>query len=543
MIFGEFPVDGAEGLILAHSVRLPDERLGKGHRITDADVARLRAGGIASVIACRIEADDLDEDTAAAILAEAIDPDHLRFSPAATGRVNVYATCNGLFTADRDTVDRFNRIDPAITFACLADHSDVRDGDLLATVKIIPLAAPRASVEAAAAVFRGAPPIRLKHYRPHAVSLVATELPSLKPSVMDKTARVLELRLAASGSRLVGERRVAHRAVAVAAAIEQALAEPQNAPQMVVLFGASAVADPADVLPEAIRMAGGTVEQVGLPVDPGNLLVLGHIGEVPVIGAPGCARSPKENGFDWVLNRLLAGEKPTVRDLTGMGVGGLLMEIPSRPMPREIAEEPTRPRVAAVVLAAGSASRMGEGGRHKLLAEFSGEPLVRRSARISLESGADGVVVVTGYRAAEIGGALQGLAVDIVDNPDHASGMASSLKIGFSSAAARRADGVLVMLADMPGLDTQDLRRLIAAFREAGGRAIVRAVAGGKRGNPVILPRSTFEAVQALEGDVGARSIVEGSGVAVIDVELGEVAYLDVDTPEAVLSAGGLLKG
>ncbi len=543
MIFGEFPVEGSEGLILAHSVRLPEGRLGKGHRITDADVARLQAAGIASVIACRIEADDLGEDAAAAMLAEAIDPAHLRFSPAATGRVNIYATCNGLFTADRAVVDRFNRIDPAITFACLADHSDVRDGDMLATVKVIPLAAPRASVEAAAAVFSEASPIRLKPYRAHAISLVATELPSLKPSVMDKTARVLEQRLAASGSRLVGERRVAHRADAVAAAIEQALAEPQNAPQMVVLFGASAVADPADVLPEAIRMAGGTVEQVGLPVDPGNLLVLGDVGDVPVIGAPGCARSPKENGFDWVLNRLLAGEKPTVHDLTGMGVGGLLMEIPSRPMPREIADEPARPRVVAVVLAAGRASRMGEGGRHKLLAEFSGEPLVRRSARISLESGADGVVIVTGYRAAEIRNALQGLAVDIVDNPEYASGMASSLKAGFASPAARRSDGILVMLADMPGLDTQDLQRLIEAFGKAGGRAIVRAVAGGKRGNPVILPRSTFEAVQALEGDVGARSIVEGSGLAVIDVELGEVAHLDVDTPEAVLSAGGSLKG
>ncbi|MFC3164247.1 NTP transferase domain-containing protein [Ciceribacter thiooxidans] len=543
MIFGEFPVEGSVGLILAHSVRLPEGRLGKGHRITDTDVARLQAAGIASVIACRIEPDDLGEDIAAAMLAEAIDAAYLRFSPAATGRVNIYATCNGLITADRAVVDRFNRIDPAITFACLADHSDVRDGDMLATVKIIPLAAPRASVEAAAAVFREASPIRLKPYRAHAVSLVATELPSLKPSVMDKTARVLGQRLAASGSRLVDERRVAHRAEAVAAAIEQALAEPQHAPKMVVLFGASAVADPADVLPEAIRMAGGTVEQVGLPVDPGNLLVLGHVGDVPVVGAPGCARSPKENGFDWVLNRLLAGEEPTVHDLTGMGVGGLLMEIPSRPMPREIADEPARPRVVAIVLAAGRASRMGEGGGHKLLAEFSGEPLVRRAARISLGSGADGVVIVTGYRAVEIRNALQGLAVDIVNNPDYASGMASSLKAGLSSPAARRADGVLVMLADMPGLDTQDLQRLVDAFGRAGGRAIVRGTAGGKRGNPVILPRTTFEAVRALEGDVGARSIVEGSGLTVIDVELGAAAHLDVDTPEAVLSAGGLLKG
>lgn len=544
MIFGEFSLDVAEDLVLAHSVRLVDGKLPKGHRLSARDVATLRAAGISSVIACRIEDGDLDEDSAAEVLAESIFPANLRFSPASTGRVNIHADCNGLFVADREVVDRFNRIDPAITFACLADHSDVRTGDLVATVKIIPLAAPRLSVEEAASIFRQAAPIVLRPYLPHAVSLIATELPSLKSSVMDKTARVLQQRLVPSGSRLVGEQRVAHRAGDVAAAIEAALSKRRDAPPMVVVFGASAMTDPADVIPEAIRMAGGTVEQVGLPVDPGNLLVLGRVGEVPVIGAPGCARSPKENGFDWVMNRLLAGERPTVQELTGMGVGGLLMEIPSRPLPREVAtQEGERLEVAVVLLAAGKASRMGAGGQHKLLAEFDGEPLVRRSARISLDSGAASVIAVTGHRSADIAAALSGLPLTIIDNPDYATGMASSLKAGLAVPGAREADGILVMLADMPRLTPADLRQMIAEFRKTGGKAIVRAVAGGKRGNPVILPRSTFEAVQALEGDIGARPIVEGSGLAIIDVELGKAAHLDVDTPEAVVSAGGVLKG
>lgn len=544
MIFGEFSLDVAEGLVLAHSVRMPDGKLPKGHRLSADDVTALRSAGIQSVIACRIEDGDLGEDAAAQALADAVMPDNLRLSPASTGRVNIYAACNGLFVADREIVDRFNRIDPAITFACLADHSDVRTGDLVATVKIIPLAVPRLSVGDAASIFHQATPIALKPYLPHAVSLVATELPSLKSSVMDKTARVLEHRLAPSGSRLVDEQRVSHRAGDVAAAIGVALSKRHEAPPIVVVFGASAMTDPADVIPEAIRMAGGKVEQVGLPVDPGNLLVLGRVGDVPVVGAPGCARSPKENGFDWVMNRLLAGERPTVQELTGMGVGGLLMEIPSRPLPREVAtQEGERLDIAVVLLAAGKASRMGTGGPHKLLAEFDGEPLVRRSARIALDSSAGSVIAVTGHRSADIAAALSGLPLRIVDNPDYATGMASSLKTGFAAPDAREADGVLVMLADMPGLTSADLRHLIAVFRKAGGKAIVRAVADGKRGNPVILPRSTFEAVQALEGDIGARPIVEGSGLAVIDVELGRAAHLDVDTPEAVVSAGGVLKG
>jgi len=544
MIFGEFATSDAEGLILAHAVKLPAGRLPKGYVLGAADVAALAEAGIASVIACRMEAGDLGEDEAAERCASVIDPANLRLTPASTGRVNFHATCNGLFVADRALVDRFNRVDPAITLACLADHSDVRDGDLVATVKIIPLAVSGDSVERARAILTEGAAFRLKSYRPHAVQLIATELPSLKSSVMDKTARVLEQRLGPSSSELVAEHRVAHRAEAVAAAIENALRN-QDARPMIVVFGASAMCDAVDVIPESIRMAGGVVDQVGLPVDPGNLLVLGHVDGVPVIGAPGCARSPKENGFDWVLNRLLAGETPTSYELTGLGVGGLLMEIPSRPLPRELATEGERRplKVATVLLAAGRSSRMGEGGRHKLLAEFEGEPLVRRSARIALEAGAGEVIVVTGHRADEIAGSLMGLDVTCIDNPDYASGMASSLKAGFAAANAGGADGVLVMLADMPGVSVADLHALVSAFRSSSGRSIVRAVADGKRGNPVVLPRPTFEAVKSLEGDIGARPIIETAGLPIVDVEIGVGARLDVDTPEAVIAAGGILKG
>jgi len=543
MKFGEFPVAGAEGLMLAHAVRLPELTLRKGHRVSPADVETLKQGGIIRVTAARIEDGDLDEDEAARRLAAAIVPDHLRFSEAATGRVNAYAATDGLFVAARDVVDRVNRIDPAITLACLADHVRVRAGDMVATIKIIPLALPGNKVEAACDALRTTVAFEVKPFREYAVSLVATELPSLKPAVMDKTARILERRLAAYGSRLEREQRVAHRVDEVAAAISQVTANDERFPKLVVIFGASAVIDEDDVIPAAIRQAGGEILSVGMPVDPGNLIVLGRIGETYVVGAPGCARSPKENGFDWVLDRILAGEKPDAHDLTGMGVGGLLMEIETRPRPRESTDEHSQPTaVAVVILAAGKASRMGEGGAHKLLAEFGGEPLVRRTAKTALGADPASVIVVTGHRRSEIEAALSGLNVTFVENPDYASGMASSLISGFSAPPAREADGVLVMLADMPGVKSANLDALIAAFREASGRAIVRAVSRGKRGNPVILPRAVGDAVMRLESDVGARHIVETSGLPVIDVDIGDAAHLDVDTPEAVLAAGGILR-
>ncbi|CUX51663.1 Conserved Hypothetical protein; putative molybdopterin binding protein with a nucleotide-diphospho-sugar transferase domain [Agrobacterium tumefaciens str. CFBP 5621] len=542
MKFGEFPVARAEGLMLAHAVRLPERTLHKGRRVSPADVEALKQAGIVSVTAARIEDGDLDEDEAARRLAAAIAPDHLRFSEAATGRVNVYAIADGLFVADPDVVDHVNRIDPAITLACLADHVRVRAGDMVATFKIIPLALPGNKVEVACDVLRTAAAFEVKPFREYAVSLVATELPSLKPAVMDKTASILERRLAAYGNRLEREQRVAHRRDAVAAAIGQAMATAERSPKLIIIFGASAVIDEDDVIPAAIRQAGGEVLSVGMPVDPGNLIVLGRIGETYVVGAPGCARSPKENGFDWILDRILAGEKPDVRDLTGMGVGGLLMEIETRPRPRESSEEYGRAAtVAAVILAAGKASRMGKGGAHKLLAEFDGEPLVRRTAKTALAADAASVIVVTGHRRSEIMAALSGLDVAAVENADYTSGMASSLISGFSARAARDADGVLVMLADMPGVKVGDLNLLIAAFRSASGRAIVRAVSRGKRGNPVILPKSLGDAVMRLEGDIGARHIIETSGLPIVDVDIGDAAHLDVDTPEAVQAAGGVL--
>ncbi|WP_027664883.1 nucleotidyltransferase family protein [Rhizobium leguminosarum] len=198
--------------------------------------------------------------------------------------------------------------------------------------------------------------------------------------------------------------------------------------------------------------------------------------------------------------------------------------------------------VAIVILAAGKASRMGEGGRHKLLAEFDGVPLVRRSALTALGADAASVIVVTGHRRSEIEAALDGLALTFVDNPDYASGMASSLIAGFSSRDADSAEGILVMLADMPGISTTHLDALISAFRNAGGEAVVRAVSQGKPGNPVILPHSLSQAVLRLEGDVGARAIIATSGLPVLDVDVGDAALLDVDTPEEVLAAGGAMK-
>jgi len=185
------------------------------------------------------------------------------------------------------------------------------------------------------------------------------------------------------------------------------------------------------VLAGDIEAAGGEIEHFGMPVDPGNLMLIGRLRGQAVIGAPGCARSPKENGFDWVLMRLLAGLPVSRADITGMGVGGLLMEIVTRPQPREEAAPEHGRQVAAVVLAAGRSTRMG--AINKLIAEIGGKPLVRIAAEHALASRAKPVIVVTGHEREKVEGALAGLPVRFVHNPDYAEGLGTSLKAGIAA--------------------------------------------------------------------------------------------------------------
>jgi molybdopterin biosynthesis enzyme len=330
------PLGQAEGAILAHAAALPDGRIAKGTRLDSDDLRRLGEAGRDTVIAATLETGDVPENEAAARVGAALASPFVRVDPAATGRVNLFAERNGVFVVDRSLVDRLNAVDPGITLATLGEHAPVVASQMLATVKIIPLAVSRQAMETACGIAAAPDFLRVAPYREHRVALVQTRLPSIKESVLDKTRRVLETRLAASGSSVGEERRCEHEAGALAAALESL-----RASDLVVVFGASAVIDAEAVVPAAIRLAGGSVCHLGMPVDPGNLLLLGRFREGPIIGAPGCARSPKENGFDWVLNRLLADVAVSAEDVRRMGVGGLLTEIPSRPQPRQ-RPNPTR---------------------------------------------------------------------------------------------------------------------------------------------------------------------------------------------------------
>lgn len=522
-------VEAAAGTVLAHSLKLDDgTRLRKGQLLDEALLERLAKAGVDELIVAVPEAGDILENEAATRIAAALGTTGIVMEAASTGRVNFFAAHNGLFQVSRAVVDRINRIDPAITLATLNDLEAVNEGRMVATIKIIPYGV-SASAMNAIAQLDTSDAFAVLAFKPMRVGMVATQLPTVKESTLEKTRRALEQRLSPSGSRIIAEKRVPHEAGVVTEAVE-ALRESSD---IIVIFGASAICDRHDTIPTAIEAAGGEILHFGMPVDPGNLLLLARLGKVSVLGAPGCARSPAENGFDWVLQRLLAGVEVVPDDLTGMGVGGLLMETGSRPHPRG-GVAAGQLQAAAIILAAGQSRRMG--ALNKLVAELGAMPIVRHVGEAAAGSKCGKVITVTGHEPEKIEAALDGLGCRFVHNERYGEGLAASLGAGVAALEAGITHA-LILLGDMPLIEPAMIDRMLEAAKEAPEGTIVVATHNGKRGNPVLWPSRYFAELRALTGDTGARHLIGQYAEQVIEIELGEAASRDIDTPGALESA------
>lgn len=528
MKFGTFRLEDAVGVVLGHTIRAAGV-LKKGHVVTEADVAMLTASGITAVVGARLDPSDIPEDAAAGQVAARLCGAHIRMSPARTGRCNLVAAENGVLVVDRAAIEAANRVHESVTIATLPDKATATAGQIVATVKIIPFAV-AADVLASVERILADGCLRLAPFRAKKFALISTLLPGLKPSVIASTEEVVQRRIADIGGTTERTTRIAHDEADVARETRAAL---DGGADVVLIVGASATADREDVVPAGIVAAGGAIDHFGMPVDPGNLLVLGRVGKAPVLVMPGCARSPKLNGVDWVLQRLAADIAVTREDITAMGVGGLLVDTPTRPLPRAQAVKEERskpkPKIAAIVLAAGQSRRMG--GRNKLLMEIDGIPLVRRTVLTVMSAPVTEVVVVTGHEPEKVEEVLRGLTVRVVHNPRFAEGLSTSLKSGLD-AVRPDVSGAFVCLGDMPGTAPAHFARLIDRFSPDESREIGVPTHSGKRGNPVLWGRRFFQEMHEVSGDVGARHLIGANESLVYEVEFEDTGVLmDLDTP------------
>ena len=541
MRFGETPIDEAAGAILAHSWRASGVNFSKGRVLSADDVAKLKAAGASTVVAARLDPDDVHEDEAAAAVARALAGEGIEITAAFTGRCNHFAKEAGLAVVDHERIDALNELDESVTVATLPPFARVEPRQMVATVKIIPYAAPRTAVARAIEVAKSAnqPLVSIAPFKAMRAGLVQTRLPGTRDKVLDKAVGTTGKRLTSLGSALVGERRVTHDAKAIAGALRELRSEGCD---IFLIAGASAIVDRHDVVPAGIEQAGGKVTHFGMPVDPGNLLLTAELDGKPVLGLPGCAKSPKYNGFDMVLERLAAGLPVGRAEIVRMGAGGLLAEIPSRPQPRD--DEVIGRRGAA----AGAARRRAGAGRRPL--DPHGRPEQDAGRR---QRPAAGRPCREG-RARLAGGRGRGRA------GPHGRRSARRHREG-------RAGQVAPALRDKPGFrrrpqhlgahrhrraQHQCRRGHRAAGRHARGqcraarppdgglhpvegRSICVPTVAGKRGNPVLWARRFFPEMSKLAGDTGAKHLIGEHGDLVCEVEMaGEAAVTDIDTPEAL---------
>ena len=332
MEFGEIPTADALGAVLAHSVGHANGVFKKGRILTAPDIDLLAASGISKVFAARFGADDVPEDEASRAIAARICGSNVSARESFTGRANLHAEAAGIAVIDEVRVNALNRVHESLTLATASSYSLVVPGQMIATVKIIPFAVPRKDLDRALVTIGDKPLIRVADFQAKRVGLVITKLARAKGSLLEKSEISMRGRVTALGSIISDVIVCDHTIETVQNAVAK-LHEVMCNP--ILVFGASAIVDRGDVIPAGLAAAGGEVIHLGMPVDPGNLMMLGNLRGVPVIGVPSCARSPKVNGFDFVLQRVLAGLDVTSNDIMDMGAGGLLAEIPSRPLPRE----------------------------------------------------------------------------------------------------------------------------------------------------------------------------------------------------------------
>jgi molybdenum cofactor cytidylyltransferase len=337
MKFGPVPLEEAAGKLLGHNLAGPDGKrlFRKGKALTPGDVQALRQMGKRSVYAAELEKGDVLEDQAALCIAEALAQDGLRLSRSAGGRVNLLATRLGVLYVNAQALREANTCE-GITLATLPAHALARPRQVVATVKVIPYAVPeRLLAQVEAAIAQAAPLLSLRELPPRRVGILLSGSAGVRQRLQADFETPLQRRVEALGSsaELKGFISLEDEGdeIALARLLQDCAAEGYD---LVVLAGETAIQDRHDLAPRAILRAGGSVESVGVPVDPGNLLMLAYLGEMPVLGAPGCARSLKTNALDWVLPRLLAGERLTFSDLADLGHGGLLEDTGKRPMPR-----------------------------------------------------------------------------------------------------------------------------------------------------------------------------------------------------------------
>ena len=538
MKFSNLPLKDAEGTILAHSQTIDGKHYRKGQVLKTIDIDNIAKAGIEKIVVAKLESNDVSENDAARRIGIAVSGNNTRIGLSNTGRVNVFATTNGLINFDPKIINKINEIDEGITIATLNLHERVSIDQIVATIKIIPFSVTEIKVHKTETLAsKNTSLVEVNSFQNYKIALLQTELPGLQKKVIEKTSSVIGSKIIDLGSVISQDLICKHESDSIAECLKNV---SERDIDLILVVGASATTDRRDVIPSGIISGGGKIEHFGMPVDPGNLLVIGRLKSKPLLALPGSARSPKKGGNDIILERILANLPVGKKQIRSMGIGGLLKENPARPLPRaEAAPQsqkkeamPVISKVAGIILAAGQSRRMGS--RNKLLIEIEGKTMIRHAVDIMVNAGASPIIVVTGHESKEVRDELKDINAIFAHNPKYADGLSTSLNTGLDSVPSNCA-AAIISLGDMPRLKSNHLIKLIDTFRADPGREICVPTWKGKRGNPVLWTRKYFGELKQISGDIGAKYHIEENSDSVYEVEMSDNGILiDIDSPEGL---------
>jgi len=313
------PTAQSEGCIARHNISDAAGRrlVSKGRVITAADVAQLQLHAIELVHVVELDADDIDEHTAATLVAVRCSHSGVRIRPPHHGRVDVMADYAGMVRVTDARLADWHAID-GVTIATVAGWSAVTAGQRIATIKILPFALPRQCLQTTPA-----PAIAVYPFVRRRVAVIMIGNDAVCTRLQRTHIPPLQARLLPVAAMIVATLQCAPDSRAVAVALCQATA----CADLVVTVAETSIMDRDDVMPQGLLLAGGDITCYGAPVEPGNLLLLGQLAGIPVIGAPGCIRGHSRNVVDELLPRIVADFLPTAHDVYALANGGLLASV------------------------------------------------------------------------------------------------------------------------------------------------------------------------------------------------------------------------
>lgn len=318
-------VQKAVGLVLGHDLTriIPGSFKGvafkKGHIIRPEDIPALLDLGKETIFVLDIPPGHLHENDAAERLAQVLKGDHLTFQGPSEGKISLMAGINGLLKIRVTDLVRINLI-PNIIVSTLHNNTVCREGEPVAATRIIPLTIDARSIIRAETIgARSGPIVSIKPFLKKKVGVVVTGSEIYKGRVQNGFEHWVGDKLIAYGCEIIRRATVPDKTLRISGAIKEML---ESGCDLIVTTGGMSI-DPDDVTRKGIRQAGAKIIFYGTPVLPGAMFLYARIGEIPLMGLPACVFYHKVTMFDLILPLILAGEKPTRKEIAAMGHGGL----------------------------------------------------------------------------------------------------------------------------------------------------------------------------------------------------------------------------